>query len=1031
MNKKNFFQSSLKFLNSKTTIVFLALVVFIFVLAPPVLAALDTGISYGTYTGLGTQDIRVTIMKIVRVVLGLVGVIALIIIIYGGYIWMTSAGNPEKIDQAKKILTNAVIGLVIILSAFAIVSFIIRALEEATGIPGIPGTTQPPTGCIGCGYLGGGIIEAVYPVPFAMDVPRDTAIIVTFKEEINPETIMAVANNTVCTSGASNPCLNQDIAEFDGEPSVKIYKKIDGEPGSLAVDQVRVTSEDMKTYIFKPIAPLGDSTNKHWYTTLLSSNLTKDYDNSPAFTSIPDYFAWEFEIGTKLDLIPPQNKSLFPVPDNESDTYSPSAGTQAEGRITVNKQPRIAQTADAKLITDCTGSTNPNCDGDNDITPVTNSDSLKAIINGTYNGVYGGTLELQIAGSFPDDPLTIISWDPEDSSAVDYYNVGQTYTIDSTTQRADLLRGLAIVFEGDSDVVNLSFSIELTPQSEADSLQVSSKVYVFVDSPTPADNEIDITGVPGTADSAEIDALVQNIKNTINNQTQNPNVEAPSWTGNDVNINAQDAGMAGNYINISATGDWAAVSYPESPGSEASISAVCSNNNICDQPRNVVIKLDFNEAMLPTQMSGKVVTDLTGDDGVVGFLETDDFDHIIVQADLDNSGSFDTDEYVPGTFVQSNQYKTTEFVSLAPCKDSDGNDIINSCGEKIYCLPMNPNEDYVKYKITVKAASIESCSNDSDCSGLGYEDGTATDNCLASPTVCGTTDGTIFFMKSDSALMDGLMDLSFNSLDGDKDGYTQGPQSQSGTPPYNLNDIASGGGDDFSFEFFINNKIDLEPPKVVSITPNVNVSGHSLITAVSATFNKLLSSSTVKPDSGYIDGKCTCNDTIDCPDSDQVCINGLCVNQSLDQLYCGEDEQCNDGFICQTKKYVSLIDLTAQRAAWWVSNFGDDINVCLDEDHFGKECVDSTDCGGGTCAPTDGYPDRSIAQIDHTPLLESTQYGGEMASGIEDIYQNCYVPGAGPTFDICDPWAGSGCCPVTAGSPYCCNGLASPDACTY
>jgi hypothetical protein len=47
---------------------------------------------------------------------------------------MTSAGNPEQIDKAKRILRNAAIGLVIILSAFSIVSFIINALENATAL---------------------------------------------------------------------------------------------------------------------------------------------------------------------------------------------------------------------------------------------------------------------------------------------------------------------------------------------------------------------------------------------------------------------------------------------------------------------------------------------------------------------------------------------------------------------------------------------------------------------------------------------------------------------------------------------------------------------------------------------------------------------------------------------------------------------------------------------------------------------------------------------------------------------------------
>ena len=89
--------------------VFLALVVLFLTLAPPVLA-IETGLGFGTITGLGTQDIRITIMKIVRIILGFVGVIAISIIIYAGYIWMTSAGNSERIEKAKKILIGAPVG---------------------------------------------------------------------------------------------------------------------------------------------------------------------------------------------------------------------------------------------------------------------------------------------------------------------------------------------------------------------------------------------------------------------------------------------------------------------------------------------------------------------------------------------------------------------------------------------------------------------------------------------------------------------------------------------------------------------------------------------------------------------------------------------------------------------------------------------------------------------------------------------------------------------------------------------------------
>jgi len=91
-------------------------------------------------TGLGTASVTEIISRIIQIFLGLLGVIALGFILYGGFIWMTAAGNQEKIAKAKKILINAAIGLAIILSAFAIVTFLINAIIEGTG----GGPSGPP-----------------------------------------------------------------------------------------------------------------------------------------------------------------------------------------------------------------------------------------------------------------------------------------------------------------------------------------------------------------------------------------------------------------------------------------------------------------------------------------------------------------------------------------------------------------------------------------------------------------------------------------------------------------------------------------------------------------------------------------------------------------------------------------------------------------------------------------------------------------------------------------------------------------------
>ena len=114
-------------LSSLTLFGVLGFVSFAFAQAGPYI-----GLDYGDHTGLGSQDIRFTIAMIIRVILGLLGTIALVIILYAGFRWMTAGGNEESVKDAQKILMAAVIGLVIILTAYSITRFVTTRLLEAT-----------------------------------------------------------------------------------------------------------------------------------------------------------------------------------------------------------------------------------------------------------------------------------------------------------------------------------------------------------------------------------------------------------------------------------------------------------------------------------------------------------------------------------------------------------------------------------------------------------------------------------------------------------------------------------------------------------------------------------------------------------------------------------------------------------------------------------------------------------------------------------------------------------------------------------
>lgn len=92
--------------------------------------SLDT---VGENSGLSNADLKLTIASIIRTFLTILGIVAVCICLYGGFVWMTAGGEAEKVDKAKKILLNGVIGLAIILMSWAITTFIISALLGATG----------------------------------------------------------------------------------------------------------------------------------------------------------------------------------------------------------------------------------------------------------------------------------------------------------------------------------------------------------------------------------------------------------------------------------------------------------------------------------------------------------------------------------------------------------------------------------------------------------------------------------------------------------------------------------------------------------------------------------------------------------------------------------------------------------------------------------------------------------------------------------------------------------------------------------
>ena len=83
--------------------------------------------------GLGSTSLSALVTNIISLILGFLGILAVLIVLWGGFIWMTAGGEQDKVDKAKKLIISGIIGLVIIFAAYAIATFVISNMASFTG----------------------------------------------------------------------------------------------------------------------------------------------------------------------------------------------------------------------------------------------------------------------------------------------------------------------------------------------------------------------------------------------------------------------------------------------------------------------------------------------------------------------------------------------------------------------------------------------------------------------------------------------------------------------------------------------------------------------------------------------------------------------------------------------------------------------------------------------------------------------------------------------------------------------------------
>ncbi|MBI4090450.1 MAG: hypothetical protein HY422_00325 [Candidatus Komeilibacteria bacterium] len=84
-----------------------------------------------SFAGFSSQDLKTTIENIVRIIIGFLGILVIVAIVFGGFKMMVSRGDADEVGKGRQIVIAGAIGLLIVLAAYAISGFVINSLTEA------------------------------------------------------------------------------------------------------------------------------------------------------------------------------------------------------------------------------------------------------------------------------------------------------------------------------------------------------------------------------------------------------------------------------------------------------------------------------------------------------------------------------------------------------------------------------------------------------------------------------------------------------------------------------------------------------------------------------------------------------------------------------------------------------------------------------------------------------------------------------------------------------------------------------------
>lgn len=261
---------------------------------------------------LGIDDLRLLIVRVVQILLTLVGLAAVLVVIYGGWLWMTARGNDDQVKRAKKVLINGLIGLVLIISSYFIVQLVVGTFTDLLD----PSTAESCTvndtqGCGSCGgvrtcdasgkwgaCVSGGLCPEDAPfglqtyTPTGSDNPVNSVVTMKFKMDVETLTATSIANFDI----KARPTADAAAVPTTVAGAISLAKDSDG-------------NDQKDKVVFVPSAVCTEDTSQNCFaknstvTVTVSDSLRSA--NGVRLTCPLTGCTWTFEIGESFDAAAP------------------------------------------------------------------------------------------------------------------------------------------------------------------------------------------------------------------------------------------------------------------------------------------------------------------------------------------------------------------------------------------------------------------------------------------------------------------------------------------------------------------------------------------------------------------------------------------------------------------------------------------------------------------------------------------------------------------------------------------------------